>query len=93
MLYITLHVALFSTTGIIKSTATHTYTVDRIPHQLKVEQTITYKECDARPLVNLDSAQLAVSRIFVIYNDKEQLLRYATANKISDGSGKSIINV
>ncbi|KAI0241926.1 Nidogen-2 [Lamellibrachia satsuma] len=73
--------------GVIKSTATHSYTVDRIPYHLKVEQTITYKECDARPLSNIDSETLSVSRIFVVFNEKEQMLRYATANKVSIGSG------
>ncbi|XP_014677741.1 PREDICTED: nidogen-2-like [Priapulus caudatus] len=72
--------------GLIKSFSTHKYRVDDVPFTFTVEQTITLDECsfeyaasDAGP----PPLRLSVSRNFVVFDEREQIVRYAQTNKIS----------
>lgn len=73
--------------GVIKSYSTQTLRVDGTPYQITVDQTINYSECEERPLSDISTIRLNVTRNFVVYSDSEQIVRYSQTNKISTTSG------
>lgn len=69
--------------GVIKLSSAHNYRVDGVPYRFTVDETINFKECPARPLSDLASVRIAVSRNFIVYSEKEQIVRYSQTNKVS----------
>ncbi|XP_030644080.1 nidogen-2 [Chanos chanos] len=49
----------------------------------QLRQNITYRDCRHGPRTGLETQQLSVERVFVMYIKEESLLRYAITNKIS----------
>lgn len=77
--------------GVIKSISTHTYFVDEVSFTFTVDQTISYDECVHQYADQPDgppTLRLAVSRNFVVFDEREQIVRYAQTNKIAPLSGK-----
>ena len=75
-------------TGEIRSYMTHTYRVDGVPYRFTLDQTITYKECQAQPLSDLNTQRLVATRNFIIFNADEQVVRFAQTNRISTAIGR-----
>ena len=53
-----------------------------MPYSYTVTETITFRECDARPLDDLRNQRMSVERAYVVYGGQEQIVRYATTNRI-----------
>jgi hypothetical protein len=71
--------------GVLRSFANRQYTVDGIAHQYSIDQTIRFTECSARPVdPDVVTAQrVSVERFFVVYDDRERILRFAMTNKVA----------
>lgn len=72
--------------GIIRSHSSRSYRLEgnilEVP--FTIDQTISYTVCEFEhqdPM--LDTMRLKVTRNFIVYDDKEQIVRYAMSNKIS----------
>nr|XP_031527800.1 nidogen-1 [Vicugna pacos] len=91
---------------VITSSSTREYTVTEPErdgaapshvHTYQWRQTITFQECvhdDSRPALP-STQQLSVDSVFVLYNQEEQILRYALSNSIGpvrDGSPDALQN-
>ncbi|XP_073784354.1 nidogen-2 isoform X3 [Danio rerio] len=48
----------------------------------QVKQNITYRDCSHRPRSRLETLELKMERVFVMYVREERILRYAITNKI-----------
>ena len=46
------------------------------------------QECGSKPLEGLDTQRLVISRPFMVYGDAEEIVRYATTNKMSPAAGE-----
>jgi nidogen (entactin) len=73
--------------GIVKSSATHTFYVDQVPYRFTVDQTIRFTECIWTELPDIDNQRLVISRPFVVYGESEEIVRYATTNKMAPAVG------
>lgn len=73
--------------GVVKSYATHTYMVDDVPYRFTIDQTINFKECSGQALDGIGTQKLVISRPFVVYGEAEEIVRYATTNKMSPDVG------
>ncbi|XP_016105651.1 nidogen-2-like [Sinocyclocheilus grahami] len=51
-------------------------------HTFQVKQNITYRECNHGPRSRLETQELRMERVFVMYVKEEHILRYAITNKI-----------
>ncbi|KAF4102024.1 hypothetical protein G5714_016824 [Onychostoma macrolepis] len=51
-------------------------------HTFQVKQNITYRDCSHGPRNRLETLELRMERIFVMYVKEERILRYAITNKI-----------
>uniref|UniRef100_A0A8C1XKI3 Nidogen 2a (osteonidogen) n=1 Tax=Cyprinus carpio TaxID=7962 RepID=A0A8C1XKI3_CYPCA len=51
-------------------------------HTFQVKQNITYRDCNHGPRSELETQELRMERIFVMYVKEERILRYAITNKI-----------
>uniref|UniRef100_A0A673FYD1 Nidogen 2a (osteonidogen) n=1 Tax=Sinocyclocheilus rhinocerous TaxID=307959 RepID=A0A673FYD1_9TELE len=51
-------------------------------HTLQVKQNITYRDCNHGPRSGLETQELRMERVFVMYVKEEHILRYAITNKI-----------
>lgn len=69
--------------GTIKSIATHEYSIDDENFSFTVDQTINFKECDAKPLDRLPSHSLTATRTYVSYGEKDEIVRFASINRIA----------
>lgn len=69
--------------GTIKSAASHTYLVDGESFTFTVDQTINYKECDAKALNDLQPQVLTATRTYASYGENEELVRFASLNRLS----------
>uniref|UniRef100_A0A672P9U2 Nidogen 2 n=1 Tax=Sinocyclocheilus grahami TaxID=75366 RepID=A0A672P9U2_SINGR len=57
-------------------------------HTFQVKQNITYRDCTHGPRSGLETLELRMERIFVMYVKEERILRYAITNKIGSlGAG------
>ncbi|CAG2164803.1 unnamed protein product [Oppiella nova] len=70
--------------GVIRSHATHSFRFGQnslnIP--IVIDQTITYEECQYAPVdEKLSTLQLNVARNYIVYDSKEQIVRYASTSK------------
>ena len=71
-------------TGVIKSFSTHTFRVNSQQYRFTLDQTISFTECRGKPLSNLGTIQLSVSRNFLAYNtDNDNIVRFSQTNKIA----------
>ncbi|XP_076314540.1 uncharacterized protein LOC143226890 [Tachypleus tridentatus] len=78
--------------GLIRSHSSRTYRLQdnglEVPFQ--VDQTISFLECKfGSNDPDLDSMKLKHGRTFIVYNEKEEILRYAMTSKISPRSVKA----
>ncbi len=73
--------------GTIKSYTSHTYRVDGVAQRFTVDQTITFKECPSRPDDGTYMLKLNVIRNFLVYGDREEIVRFAMTNRIATTSG------
>ena len=46
------------------------------------------QECPFKPLNDLEAQRLVISRSFMTYQNEEQIVRYATTNKMSPAVGQ-----
>ncbi|KAK3092564.1 hypothetical protein FSP39_004468 [Pinctada imbricata] len=69
--------------GVIKSTSSRTFRINDVANKYTWSQTIEFDECQHRPEAVADTMRLSVSRNFVVYDDKNQIVRYAMTNKIN----------
>ena len=74
----------------VKSYATHTFLVDQVPYRFTIDQTIRFTECAFREPMVLDTQRLVISRPFVVYGESEEIVRYATTNKMAPAVGKAL---
>ncbi|XP_052386393.1 nidogen-2 isoform X1 [Carassius gibelio] len=51
-------------------------------HTFQVKQNITFRDCNHGPRSGLETQELRMERIFVMYVKEERILRYAITNKI-----------
>lgn len=74
--------------GVIKSFSTRTYRMNEVAYKYTWDQTITFNECQHDPsrLIS-DSMRLGVTRNFVVYDDQNDVVRYAMSNKIGIMTG------
>ena len=77
-------------TGILQAFTRHRYMVDGVPYHLVVDQTLIFNECEARPLADLPSLRLSVSRTHVVYQEAEELVRFSMVNKMGV-AGESVL--
>ncbi|KAL0169871.1 hypothetical protein M9458_034467, partial [Cirrhinus mrigala] len=54
----------------------------------QVKQNITYRDCTHGPRSGLETQELRIERIFVMYVKEERILRYAITNKIGPLRGR-----
>ena len=73
--------------GLIKSYTTQLYNVDGIPKRINIDQTIRFDECVHRPDDDATMMRLNVIRNFLVYGEKDQIVRFAQTNKISSAGG------
>ena len=73
--------------GVIKGYSTRVFHADQVAFRCTVTETITYHECDARPLDDLPSMRVDVSRAYVVFGETEMIVRYATTNRIRVSAG------
>uniref|UniRef100_A0A8C2E4W7 Nidogen 2a (osteonidogen) n=1 Tax=Cyprinus carpio TaxID=7962 RepID=A0A8C2E4W7_CYPCA len=60
-------------------------------HTFQVKQNITYRDCNHGPRSELETQELRMERIFVMYVKEERILRYAITNKIGPlGAGDPV---
>ncbi|XP_067119899.1 nidogen [Centruroides vittatus] len=72
--------------GVIRSHSSRSYRLEgnNLEVPFTVDQTISYTICEFEPQdPKLDIMRLKVTRNFIVYDDKEQIVRYAMSNKIS----------
>ncbi|XP_064621672.1 nidogen-1-like isoform X2 [Lineus longissimus] len=71
--------------GVLRSFANRQYTVDGVAMQYSIDQTIRYTECSARPVDpnEVTAQRVSVERFFVVYDDRERILRFAMTNKVA----------
>ncbi|XP_052436984.1 nidogen-2 isoform X3 [Carassius gibelio] len=73
--------------SLITSTSVREFTVTSTEngaetHTFQVKQNITYRDCTHGPRSPLETLELRMERIFVMYVKEERILRYAITNKI-----------
>uniref|UniRef100_A0A8C1CI33 Nidogen 2 n=1 Tax=Cyprinus carpio carpio TaxID=630221 RepID=A0A8C1CI33_CYPCA len=73
--------------SLITSTSVREFTVTSAEngaetHSFQVKQNITYRDCTHGPRSRLETLELRMERIFVMYVKEERILRYAITNKI-----------
>ena len=73
--------------GVIKGFSTRMFRADNVPFRCTVTETITFQECDARPLDDLPSMRVDVSRAYVVFGETEKIVRYATTNRVRIAAG------
>ncbi|XP_078262826.1 uncharacterized protein nid2a isoform X4 [Rhinoraja longicauda] len=85
---------LYRSTSAVTSTAYRDYSVEAgngekqtLRYQLK--QNITYYDCEHAQKTIPDAQQLNADHIFVLYDRNEQVVRYATINRIGPARGNS----
>ena len=78
--------------GVIRSYSTRSYTIDSIRYRFNVEETIYYQECEAKPFDDVEVMRLTVSRPYVGYNTNDEIVRFATTNRIGRAAGITIVH-
>lgn len=74
--------------GVIKSFSTRTYRLNEVAYKYTWDQTITFKECEHDPSRSIsDSMRLGVTRNFVVYDDQNDVVRFAMSNKVGIMTG------
>ncbi|CAH1793177.1 unnamed protein product [Owenia fusiformis] len=73
--------------GVIKSYATRTFRINGVSQRFTLDQVITYKECPFKAPDVPDVLRLSVTRNFVTFQEKEQIVRYAMTTKIAPVTG------
>lgn len=69
--------------GVIKSFSTRTYRMNEVAYKYTWDQTITFKECEHDPSRKIsDSMKLGVTRNFVVYDNQNNVVRFAMSNKV-----------
>ncbi|XP_052009773.1 nidogen-2-like [Xyrauchen texanus] len=73
--------------SLITSTSVHEFTVVSVENgaetfTFQVKQNITYRDCSHGPRSRLETQELRMERIFVMFVKEERILRYAITNKI-----------
>lgn len=77
----------------VTSTAHRDYSVEagngeKQTHRYQLRQNITYYDCEHAPKTIPDAQQLNADHIFVLYDRDEQVIRYATINRIGPARGE-----
>ena len=70
--------------GVIRSHSTHTFKFgeNSLSIPIIIEQTIEYNECQYKPYDERQSTiQLTVARNFIVYDNNEQIVRYASNSR------------
>ena len=68
--------------------------MNEVAYKYTWDQTITFNECEHDPSRQIsDSMRLGVTRNFVVYDDQNDVVRFAMTNKIGIMTGKQIIRV
>ncbi|XP_032883216.1 nidogen-2 isoform X30 [Amblyraja radiata] len=83
---------LYRSTSAVTSTANRDYSVEagngeKQTHRYQLRQNITYYDCEHAPKTIPDAQQLNADHIFVLYDRNEQVIRYATINRIGPARG------
>ncbi|XP_055496382.1 uncharacterized protein nid2a isoform X6 [Leucoraja erinacea] len=83
---------LYRSTSAVTSTAHRDYSVEagngeKQTHRYQLRQNITYYDCEHAPKTIPDAQQLNADHIFVLYDRDEQVIRYATINRIGPARG------
>ncbi|XP_021357021.1 nidogen-2-like [Mizuhopecten yessoensis] len=73
--------------GLITSFSTRTYLVDGVAYQYKWNQTIMFNECSFDPEPRLDTMRLSSKRNRVVYDNLNEILRYAMTSQIAALTG------
>ncbi|ESO97555.1 hypothetical protein LOTGIDRAFT_208735 [Lottia gigantea] len=75
--------------GVIKSFSTRTYRINEVAYRYTWDQTIYFKECMNDPMKDEgEITQLSITRSFVVYNEQDQVVRYAGSNKVGVYAGQ-----
>ena len=70
--------------GVMRSHSTHSFRFgeNSLDIPITIDQTIEFNECQFRPFDERQSTlQLTVTRNYIVYDDKEQIIRYASNSK------------
>ncbi|UYV80529.1 NID1 [Cordylochernes scorpioides] len=73
--------------GTLTSKSQRTYRLEDnvLDLPLEVEQTIHYEGCPHAPPPAVTKSRLRVARNFIVYDSREQIVRYATSNRVTVG--------
>ena len=63
--------------------ATHRFQADAEAYEFSLDQTIDYPECSHRPLDEVSTVSIQVTRNFVVYAGTEQIVRFSQTNKVA----------